>query len=155
MNSPVLGPPLYLPEPISRLSMRVKDIYDILHGGQIPEFSPIRSTFVDVRDVAALVLEAVERDLSNETHDQKGQGGRYLLVGNSSPISPQGMADVLREEYPERRGVIQAGTPGETYPDMTWRFDSNQAKGLLGREWVGFEKSVLDSAQVFVDTEKA
>jgi nucleoside-diphosphate-sugar epimerase len=129
--------------------MRVKDIYDILHGGPIPDFAPIRSTFIDVRDVAELVLNAVERD------DQTvGGRERYLLVGQS-PISPQGMADVLRARFPERQSVIQRGNPGETYPDMTWRFDASKARTLLERNWVGFEQSVVDSAEVFVDAEAA
>jgi nucleoside-diphosphate-sugar epimerase len=125
--------------------MRVKDIYDMLHGAPIPDFSPIRSTFVDVRDVAELVLKAVERDAKN-------QGGRerYMLVGES-PISPQWMADVLRAEFPQRRDKIREGNPGETYPDMTWRFDTTKSGSLLGREWIGLRQSVVDSARVFLD----
>ncbi|KAG7291418.1 hypothetical protein NEMBOFW57_001437 [Staphylotrichum longicolle] len=145
--APVLGPPLYLPDPIANLSMRVKDIYDILHGGPIPEFSPIRSTFIDVRDVAELVLRAVEKDEQTE-----GGQERYLLVGQS-PISPQGMADVLRASFPQWQSTIQEGNPGETYPDMTWRFDAGKARTLLGRDWIGFEQSVVDSAKAFVDAE--
>ncbi|KAK0655073.1 SGNH hydrolase-type esterase domain-containing protein [Cercophora newfieldiana] len=133
--------PLYIPTPITRLSMRVKDIHDIYHGFPIPEFSPIRSTFVDVRDVATLVLRAVESPTA---------AGRYLLVGNESPISPQAMANLLNERYPERKGVIiQVGSPGEAYPEVQWGFDAGKARGLLGREWVGFGKSVLDSMESF------
>ncbi|KAK4157369.1 SGNH hydrolase-type esterase domain-containing protein [Chaetomidium leptoderma] len=109
--APVLGPPLYLPEPISSLSMRVKDIYDMFHGGPIPEFSPVRSTFIDVRDVAELVLRAVEKDCEAE-----GGRERYLLVG---------------------------------------QFDASKAGALLGRDRTGFQKSVVDSAEVFVDAEAA
>ncbi|KAK5651312.1 hypothetical protein OQA88_12607 [Cercophora sp. LCS_1] len=151
--APVLGPPLMLPEPISKLSMRVKDVYDIYRGGPIPEFSPIRSTVVDVRDVAELVVKAIERDLAQTGRQEPGEE-RYLLVGNSEPVSPQGMADALREAYPERRNIIQEGNPGKTYPDMTYKFDSNKAKTLLGREWIGFKQSVLDSVDAFQQLEK-
>ncbi|KAK4124811.1 NAD(P)-binding protein [Parathielavia appendiculata] len=147
--APVLGPPLYLPDPISSLSMRVKDIYDMFHGGPIPEFSPIRSTFVDVRDVAELVLKAVEKDKDSQT---QGCRERYLLVGES-PISPQQMADVLRVEFPQRRDRIREGIPGQTYPDMTWRFDATRAGMLLGRDWIGLRQSVVDSAKVFLGAE--
>lgn len=129
--------------------MRVKDIYDILHGAQIPEFSPIRSTFVDVRDVAELVLRAVERDYQTPRARE-----RYLLVGDS-PISPQGMADVLRASFLERQDIIREGNPGERYPDMTWRFDASKAGTLLGRDWTGFQQSVVDSAKVFIAAEAA
>jgi nucleoside-diphosphate-sugar epimerase len=125
--------------------MRVKDIYDMLHGAPIPDFSPIRSTFVDVRDVAELVLKAVEKDA-------RTQGGRerYMLVGESH-ISPQKMADVLRTEFPQRRNVIREGNPGETYPDMTWRFDATKGGTLLGRDWIGLRQSVVDSAELFLN----
>jgi nucleoside-diphosphate-sugar epimerase len=129
--------------------MRVKDIHDMFHGGPIPEFAPVRSTFVDVRDVADLVLRAVEKDT-------RIQGGRerYMLVGES-PISPQRIADVLRASFPERRDKIREGNPGETYPDMTWRFDASKAGTLLGNEWIGFQQSVVDSAKIFVDADGA
>ncbi len=130
--------------------MRVKDIHDMLHGGPIPEFAPIRSTFIDVRDVAELVLRAVEKD------DRAEEAGRerYLLVGQS-PISPQGMADVLRAAFPEQRDGIREGNPGETYPDITWVFDASKARSLLGRDWIGFQQSVTESAKVFLDAEAA
>ncbi|KAL2136552.1 hypothetical protein VTI74DRAFT_3097 [Chaetomium olivicolor] len=142
--APVLGPPLYLPKPVSSLSMRVKDIYDIFHGGPIPECSPIRSTFIDVRDVAELVLRAVERDSMIA-----GARERYLLVGQAH-ISPQGMADVLRARFPERRDTIREGNPGEAYSDMTWGFDASKASSFLGRDWIGFEQSVVQSAEAFL-----
>ena len=127
--------------------MRVKDVYDILHGGAIPDFAPIRSTFVDVRDVAELVLRATEQHAQTEAGRE-----RYLLVGQS-PISPQGIADTLREHLPERRDIIQEGNPGEAHPEMTWKFDSSKAQGLLGRTWVGFSQSVVDSAESFPDSD--
>src|SRR5690242_17457554 len=131
--------------------MRVKDIYDMFHGGPIPEFSPVRSTFIDVRDVAELVLRAVEKGCQREA---EGRRERYLLVGQS-PISPQEIANVLRATFPERRGKIRKGNPGETYPNMTWRFDASKAGALFGKDWTGFQKSVVDSAEVFVDAEAA
>jgi nucleoside-diphosphate-sugar epimerase len=127
--------------------MRVKDIYDMLHGDPIPDFSPIRSTFIDVRDVAELVLRAVERDYQTPNARE-----RYLLVGES-PISPQGMADILRVSFPDRQEKVREGNPGETYPDMTWRFDASKASMLLGRDWTGFQQSVVDSAKVFLEGE--
>jgi nucleoside-diphosphate-sugar epimerase len=127
--------------------MRVKDVHDILHGGPIPEFSPIRSTFVDVRDVAELVLRAVEKDSQAQSSRE-----RYMLVGES-PISPQKMADVLRASLPGRGDKIREGNPGETYPDMTWTFDASKAGTLLRRDWTRFQQSVVESAQIFLDAE--
>ncbi|KAL2121756.1 hypothetical protein VTJ04DRAFT_2211 [Mycothermus thermophilus] len=162
--APVLGPPFYLPTPLSSLSMRVRDIHNVLLGGPIPAFdSPVRGTFVDVRDVAELVLRSVEMDLSRSSQgkgpgDDNGDGGftreRYLLVGQSG-VSPKAMAEVLREGFPERKGVIRtAGKAGEATGPVglaaTWRFDASKAGRLLGREWTGFRESVMDSARAFI-----
>lgn len=127
--------------------MRVNDIYQLLRGAPIPEFSPIRSTFVDVRDVAELVYQRVEKDFQGQA---LGTRERYLLVGQQS-VSPQHMADVLRARFPEYKDQIREGNPGEKYPDMTWKFDATKAKDLLGRDWIGFQKSVEESAKAFVD----
>ena len=133
--------------------MRVQDIHTIFHGGAIPPFSAIRSTFVDVRDVATCVLRAVEKHAHAPSQPPRE---RYLLVGNSSPVSPQAAADVLRARYPGRRDVIQEGNPGEAYPDMTWGFDASKAREDLlgGRPWIGFEESVVDSAESFLRLEQ-
>ncbi|KAK3364495.1 hypothetical protein B0T25DRAFT_422747, partial [Lasiosphaeria hispida] len=141
--SPVLGPPLYIPGSISGLSMGVKDIYDILHGGEIPEFSPVRGTFINVRDMADLVLRAIEK---GQDHHM-----RYTLVGGSSSVSPQGISKILRARYPERKGIIQLRHPGESVAaSIASKFDASEAQGLLGRDWIGFEKSVVDSVEMFL-----
>jgi nucleoside-diphosphate-sugar epimerase len=132
---------------MSKLSMRVNDIYEMLRGGPIPEFSPIRSTFVDVRDVAELVLKRVEKDLEDQVQPAQE---RYLVVGQQA-VSPQLMVDVLRDGFPEQRDKMQQGNRGEKYPNMTWRFDAAKASNLLGRDWISFQKSVVESAQVFIE----
>ncbi|KAK4143595.1 uncharacterized protein C8A04DRAFT_12281 [Dichotomopilus funicola] len=141
----VLGPPLFLPNPIDKLSIRALDIYNLYHGGPIPAFSPNRSAFVDVRDLARLTFKAVEKSATSVKRDARE---RYMVVGESG-VSPQRMVDVLRREFPHRRDVIVEGNPGETYPEMTWRFDAGKAGALMGEPWVGFDRSVVETAEVF------
>ena len=130
--------------------MRVRDIHDLLHGGSIPEYSPIRGTFVDVRDVAKLVLKAVERHSQTNAAQE-----RYLLVGQSG-VSPQQMADTLRARFPEQQENICKGSPGKAdFPENKgWGFDAGKARGLLGKPWIGFKRSVIESAQLFLDDQK-
>lgn len=155
-SSPTLGPPLYLPDPISRLSMRVRDVHDLFHGqAPVPPFSPVRSTFVDVRDVADCVVAAIEK---HGGASQPLREERYLLVGNGEAVSPRGIADVLRERFPEGRDRIGVGTgTAEEEAEILkgWRFDAGKAREKLlgGREWVGFDESVVDSAQAFLRLE--
>jgi len=157
-TSPTLGPPLYLPHPISRLSMRVRDVHALFHGtAPVPPFSPVRSTFVDVRDVADCVVAAVEQHCG-PSRVRPLRKERYLLVGNEEPVSPRGIADVLSERFPERRDRIPVGggTAEEEAEILNgWRFDAGKARERLlgGRRWVGFEQSVAESAEAFVRLE--
>lgn len=141
----VLGPPLFLPNPIDKLSIRALDIYNLYHGGPIPAFSPVRTAFVDVRDLAQLTFNVVEK---SATSVKRNVRERYMVVGESG-VSPQRMVDVLRTAFPERRDVIAKGNPGETYPEMTWRFDAGKVRALMPEPWVGFDRSVVETAEVF------
>ncbi|KAK3996252.1 SGNH hydrolase-type esterase domain-containing protein [Cladorrhinum sp. PSN332] len=150
--APTLGPPLYLPEPISSLSMRAKDVYDILNGGEAPPFNTIRGTFVDVRDVAELVFRAVERDLT-------GEGGgireRYVVIGGQR-ASPRRIVRILKQGLPDKATERMRSVVGEPVPESEFaRFDVSKTRDLLGREWIGFDESVLDTARVFLDDDKA
>lgn len=137
--------------------MRVRDVHDLFHGtAPVPPFSPVRSTFVDVRDVADCVVAAIEK---HGGASQRLQEERYLLVGNGEPVSPRGITDVLRERFPERRDMIPVGSgPAEEEVEVLkgWRFDAGKARKKLlgGRRWVGFEESVVESAEAFVRLER-
>lgn len=90
-------------------------------------------------------------------HPTTSDGQRYLLSNGRAP--PQALADVLRKEFPERREKIPEGQKGEGYEaDYSCGKKSgglmlrnDKAKEALGREFVGFEKSVLDTVRIFED----
>ncbi|KAK4228891.1 hypothetical protein QBC38DRAFT_453894 [Podospora fimiseda] len=146
--APTLGRPLYLPEPITSLSMRAKDVYDILNGGEAPPFSTIRGTFVDVRDVAELVFRAVERDLKGE---REAVRERYLVIGEQR-ASPRRIVEILKQELPESSTARMRPVAGEPVSESEFaKFDVSKASELLGREWIRFDDSVLDTARVFLE----
>lgn len=91
-------------------------------------------------------------------HPTASNGQRYLLVNGRAP--PQAIADVLRKRYPERRNKIPEGNRGEGYDEVDYSFGKKWGGGLVlrndkakealgGKEFVGFEKSVMDTARVF------
>lgn len=128
--------------------MRAKDVYDILNGGEVPPFNTIRGTFVDVRDVAELVFNAVERDLASQGAEEKGTRERYVVIGGQR-ASPRRIAEVLRERFPDRKEGIRP-LVGDPVPEGQFaKFDASRARELLGREWIGFEESVVDTAKMF------
>lgn len=98
---------------------------------------------VDVRDVGRLVVFGVE-------HPDVANGQRYIAASAYGP--PQAIADILRETYPERRGLIQEGKPGEGYEigyDFPKKlvYDGNKTVRNTGVEWTPFYKTVVDTAR--------
>ncbi|KAK0669258.1 putative oxidoreductase [Cercophora samala] len=156
--SPVLGPPLFMPSPLSGLSMRVKDIWDMMHGGEIPGPGVIKGTFVDVRDVAEVVVKTVANDLALEKGGEKKRD-RLLLVAQDN-VSPGQMAQVLREEFGgSLKGAVREAPEGKVEEIVKDRvalkkFDSEPAREVLGRDWTMFRDSVMDSAGFFMEFEK-
>lgn len=104
------------------------------------------ATYIDVRDVSALHIWCAENP--SASNDQ-----RYLITNGRAP--PQAIADVLRKEFPDKKNKIPEGKRGQGYEaDYSFPKDSvvlrsDKARGALGREFVGLERSVLDTVEVF------
>lgn len=142
----VYGPPAVLPEDPEKIAETVKPIYDILSGKPLPPAMGGSGSFVDVRDVAALMVLGVDKG-------EEMNGERYIAATGVGGM--QQIADILNEGYPERKGKIYVGEPGKGYekgfgfPKEGSRVDSRKAKKVLGREWIGYRECVLDAAKVF------
>lgn len=102
--------------------------------------------YVDVCDVAAVCLFAVE-------HPDFVAGKQFPVIAGRGP--PHTVADILREHYPERQGIIPEGTKGAGYR-RDWRregspfsFSSKLTEDTMHIEWIPFDKSVLDTAECF------
>jgi nucleoside-diphosphate-sugar epimerase len=139
-----MGPPLVLPETPDKIGNTTMLIWKVLSGQDIPD-APAQP-FIDVRDVARLHVFAIE-------HSDKTNGQRYLAVAGVS--SGQAVADILNKHYPQRKGIIKLGQPGQGYPtDYKMSaggisFDTSKAVKATGQDWIGFEKTVLDAANAF------
>ncbi|KUJ19442.1 putative NAD dependent epimerase/dehydratase [Mollisia scopiformis] len=142
----VYGPPAVLPEGPEKIAETVKPVYDILAGKPLPPPMGGSGAFVDVRDVAALMVLAVEKG-------KEMNGERYIAAAGIGGM--QQIADILNEGYPQRKGKIAVGEPGKGYepgfgfPKEGSRIDSAKGKGILGREWIGYKECVLDAAKEF------
>lgn len=136
------GPPLLLPADPQHINETVRDVYKILSGAPLPPTFG-SGVIVDVRDVARLIVFVV-------ANPDKTNGERYLAVsgvGNS-----QAVADILRSHYPERRSIIDEGTPGKGYRpdyDISQVVDASKAVRLTGKPWTTFEECVLAAAKAF------
>ena len=108
---------------------------------EVPE-SFTSGSFADVRDVAKLHIWAMENpEVANRQ--------RYIAVAGQG--NPQKVIDILRKRYPERQDRILLGNPGvEDLNDDSFKvggYSSAKAEKAAHVEWIGFEKTVVDSAK--------
>jgi nucleoside-diphosphate-sugar epimerase len=124
--------------------MSSKLIPDVFIGKPLDQagFPGLYNGYVDIRDVARLVVFGVE-------HPQKANNERFLAASFYSP--PQAVADILREEFPDRAEIIEKGTPGEGYqPDYSFRgivYDGSKAVRVTGQEYIPWRQTVLDTIE--------
>ncbi|CAI6338405.1 unnamed protein product [Periconia digitata] len=144
----VIGPPLISPKTPKDVGETVAPVWTVFSGASYATGASAPHPTVDVRDVADLVGAVI-------TNAKQCDGQRYIARGASA--SPQAMADVLRKTFPEAKDRIIEGEPGVGYeedyqvdPQKGVVIDSDKAKTLLGRDWISFERSVVDTAKAFV-----
>lgn len=125
--------------------MTIKFVYSALTGEPV-ETSGLFGlpAVIDVRDVARVVVFSAE-------HFNIANGKRYVL--STGLIPQQAVVDILREAYPERRNIIQAGTPGQGYvPGYKFQeiaYDTSPAVRDTGKEWIPLNETVLFTAKAF------
>jgi nucleoside-diphosphate-sugar epimerase len=144
----VWGPPVLLPENPEDLNMTAKVVWTVFSGQDIPPPLGGSNGAVDVRDVARLILFAVQ---------EKEKADNQRFIAASGVRSEQAVADILRRAYPDRRDIIKEGNPGVGYlPDYSVpedgpaaRIDSSKAVKLTGSEWISHKQSAIDAAKAF------
>ncbi|KAF4815094.1 putative uncharacterized oxidoreductase [Colletotrichum siamense] len=138
----VTGPPLTPPETPEKIVDSARYVWRIMSGAEIIDPPYGYGWYVDVRDVAKLILFAVERA-------DEADGERYISSTCWGP--PQAAADILRPAYP--RLPIKEGKPGEGYlPGFKapgpLDFDGSKALKAVGQGFVPYDQSLLDMAKM-------
>ncbi|KAL0940090.1 nad dependent epimerase [Colletotrichum truncatum] len=139
----VSGPPLTSPESADKIAGSLAYIWKVMSGEEIPGPLAGFGWYVDVRDVAKLVVFAVE-------NADQADGERYISSSAYGP--PQAAADILRKSYPDL--PIKEGQPGEGYlPGFKTPgkliVDGSKAEKAVGEEYIPYDQSVLDTAKMF------
>jgi nucleoside-diphosphate-sugar epimerase len=141
------GPQLVLPATPDKLNETTSFVWDVFSGKPLDQvgLGPVFYGYVDVRDVARVVVFGVE-------HSEKTDGERFILSAVYAP--PQAAADILRKAYPERRNIIQEGTPGQGYEkDFSFPssrvYDGSKTVRVTGQNYIPWETTILDMAKGF------
>ena len=120
----------------------IKPIWEVLSGENRGLPRIIGTGFwVDVRDLVAICCALMESSKKPEI-DRK----RLIVVAGKE--DPSVAARVLLEKYSKRLRHLQVSErDGDVEVGGVMTFDVKDAEGLLGRTWMSYEKSVLDTAE--------
>ena len=120
--------------------------------GSVPAMPSNGFSIIDVRDVAALHVAALQKP---EAINQ-----RYLATADYTPFPK--VADILREAYPDRQITVKrvpdwiikliasfGGPARQIINDIGNEkiFDGSKGEGLLGRKFIGARESILATAE--------
>ena len=96
-------------------------------------------TFVDVRDVALAHVRAMTVP--------EAAGKRFYVVGGF--FSNHRIAGIVRRRFPQLEDKLPPAEEDEKddFPKDHWAFDNSQSKEVLGLEYTGLEKSVVDTVE--------
>lgn len=143
----VFGPQAFDSEVKDSLNTSSEVINALLKLGANGVVPPVKGGFVDVRDVSSAHITAFEKEAA--------YGQRLIL--NSTRFTAQEIVDILNKRFPELVGKIPVGEPG-TGPSLRANnatIDNTKTKKILGvSEFIGLEKSVVDSVSQILRTRK-
>ncbi|KAI1138660.1 NAD(P)-binding protein [Hypoxylon sp. FL0543] len=138
-----IGPPLVPWKTKEQIPFSLTNLWKLLRGEEVPGTMLLYDTTIDIRDVARVILWSV-------LHPKEADGERFLCA--SATGGSQAMADILNKHLPEL-GVAK-GNPGEGYEpgypstSGTIAFDGSKAVKVTGQDWIPYETSILDTAEV-------
>ena len=101
-------------------------------------------TFVDVRDVALAHVRALSVP--------EAGGNRFYLVGGF--FSNPRISQIIRKGFPQLGNKLPPFDTKDDFPDDHWQYDTTKSKKVLGLEYIGLEKSVVDTVQSMLDREE-
>lgn len=143
----VFGPPLYMPPRVDLLSPSIRILYDTVVEGT--GVSTVRGggtvmSSVDVRDVARLMLWTAK-------NPQEADGQRYLACAWNT--TPEHITKILAENF-RQLPLTLAGTHGAApiSDDGSPLYNGHKALKATGQDWIGLEKSIVDSATFFLSS---
>lgn len=145
VNPPlVFGPVVHHVASLDSINTSNARIVDCLRGKWraqgIPSTGPV-VIWVDVRDVAAAHVKA--------GLEIPEAGGKRLFVV-SGLYSNAELAALVRKHFPEDKAKLPTEeTKGGELPreEERFRYDNSATSKLLGIEWIGLEKSVVDTVK--------
>jgi nucleoside-diphosphate-sugar epimerase len=146
----VIGPPILLPERIEEINGTIKPIWEVLSGENKGMPRKVGSgMFVDVRDLAGVCAEFVEKSSVTIAEEDGSLNGRRIIAVAGRMIA-HSMAKELYGKYPETLTHLErlVKRDGDEVEEVGPTFDTRDAEKALGRSWTTYEQSVSDTAKL-------
>ncbi|KAG4430975.1 hypothetical protein IFR05_013546 [Cadophora sp. M221] len=133
---------------LGKMNTSSADIYRLVNGSEkeVPETSFF--AFVDVRDLGEVHVKAYEKGLEREKRER---AERYLVA--SGGYTYQQVCDVVREEFPGRRGLVPEGKKGKVERGV-YGVDNGKVRRELGVEFRGLRECIGDMVREFEVVER-
>ncbi|KAJ6544029.1 hypothetical protein B0H19DRAFT_1267335 [Mycena capillaripes] len=138
INPPrVFGPVMGYIHELGRLNTTNQIIYDAIAGRlkDAPLPPTVLYTFVDVRDVAAAHVKALDTP--------EAAGKRFIVAGGY--YSNEKIVDIIRKQWPE---MELPRVEGDGMPEGgVYAFDAEPSRSILGIEYRGLEECIEDTVR--------
>jgi nucleoside-diphosphate-sugar epimerase len=125
---------------INTSNHRVRDLVLGRMRDQIEPTAPV-FTWVDVRDVALAHVRAMMLP--------EVGGNRFYLVGGH--FSNKRLADIIRANFPQLEEKLPSKDTVDDFPDDVYQFNNTKSREVLGLEYTGLEKSVVDTVRSILE----
>ncbi|KAK1758772.1 putative NADPH-dependent methylglyoxal reductase [Echria macrotheca] len=130
------------PDQINTSNHRIRDLVLGMQRAAVASTLP-PFTFVDVRDVALAHVRAMMLP--------EAGGERFYLV--SGYYSNPRLAEIIRANFPELQKKLPPPGAEDDFPEGHWAFDTSKSRRVLGLEYIGLEKSVVDTVKSILERE--
>lgn len=135
----VFGPQLFDDDVTDTLNTSCEVINALIHNKpEAKQNEPLRSDYIDVRDVSRAHLVAFQKE--------EAIGKRLIL--QEGKYAYQDIKDILNEDFPQLRGKISVGKPGsgkETYNEFP-TINNTQTRKILGYSFRSLHETIHDTA---------
>jgi nucleoside-diphosphate-sugar epimerase len=129
---------------LNHLGTSSEQIYNFINGSMKEVPATGFFAFADARDLGEAHVLAYEKE--------EAAGQRYLITSGNYTF--QQIADIIREDFPEKRSVVPVGNPGEKFPDV-YKLDNSKAQRQLGITFTELRTTINDQVKQFIALEKA
>jgi NADPH-dependent methylglyoxal reductase len=139
----IFGPSVTAPQSLQHLNHSTKVIYELIDGSKDEVPATDFAGFVDVRDVAAMHISALETPAA--------AGERF--IASSGRWNYQTAVDIIRDEFPNLADKVPNGTPGSGLNEQVYAIDASKSVKVLRSTYRKMKETITDTVRQLLETD--